>query len=68
MNAANIRKAADAILCPMTAEFGRIMIEAPDQEIELTLCGHTVRIKAAIFMDLYHATDDMEVIGGGGLK
>lgn len=49
--------AADAILAPMTAKFGRIMEEAPDQKIELTLCSHTVRIEASKFMALYRATD-----------
>lgn len=48
--------AADAILALMTMEFGRIMVEAPDEEIELTLCGHSVRIPAHKFNRLYNST------------
>lgn len=49
--------AADAVLAPMTMEFGRIMEEAPGQEIEMTLCSVTASVSAGKFMALYHATD-----------
>lgn len=49
--------AADAILAPMTMEFGRIMEEAPDQEIKMTLCSVKASVPAGKFMALYHATD-----------
>lgn len=48
--------ASDHILAIMTMEFGRLMVEAPNEEIELTMCGHTVRIPAHQFNRLYNAT------------
>jgi hypothetical protein len=49
--------AADGILAPMTMEFGRILEEAPNQLVELTLCSCDVQIPASKFMALYRATD-----------
>jgi hypothetical protein len=49
--------AADAILAPMTAEYGRILEEAPDQEIVVSCGDYSVKLTAKKFMDLYHATE-----------
>lgn len=54
--------AADAILALMTMEYGRLMVEGPDEEIELTLCGHSVRIPAHKFNKLYNATTRAAII------
>ncbi|HEX7767086.1 MAG TPA: hypothetical protein VF443_10255 [Nitrospira sp.] len=51
------KTAADAILAPMTAEFGRIMEEAPNELIDMTLCSQDAAVPAGKFMALYHATD-----------
>ena len=52
------RKAADAILAPLTAEYGRLMEENPDYEIVVSFGEYAVSMPASRFMALYHATDD----------
>lgn len=50
------RKAADAILAPMTMEFGRALIESPESDINIECEGYSVTLKAKQFMALYWAT------------
>jgi hypothetical protein len=49
--------AADSILAPMTMEVGRLMFDAPDEEITLIAYGDTIKIPASKFNALYRATD-----------
>lgn len=51
------KKAADALLAPLTMEVGRLLEEAPDHEIEIIAYGDSIKIKASVFNALYEATD-----------
>lgn len=50
-------KAADAILCPLTAEIGRLLEEAPDFPITISAASHEIVIPAKHFMALFNATN-----------
>ena len=52
----NACDAADTILALMTMYFGRLMVEGPDEEITVTMCGHSVSMPAHYFNRLYNAT------------
>lgn len=57
---AEAKKAADAILAPLTMEVGRLMEDAPSHEIVITAFGEEIKLTAKHFMDLYRATDTDE--------
>lgn len=52
------RKAADAILAPLTMEVGRLLEENPGAEVIIVAFGEEIKLTAKHFMDLYKATDD----------
>ena len=51
------KKAADAILAPMTIETGRLLEEVPDHIIVVIAFGEEILLTAKHFMDLYEATE-----------
>lgn len=49
--------AADAILVPVTGEFGRVLLESPESELVIQCEGCEVKLTAGHFTALYRATD-----------
>lgn len=56
-SSAAVREVADAILAPITAEFGRVLYENPGSEVVIQCEGCKVKLTAGHFMALYDATN-----------
>lgn len=51
------KRAADAILAPLTAEVGRLLEENPGADVLIVCFGEEIKLTAKHFTDLYDATD-----------
>jgi hypothetical protein len=51
------KKAADAILAPLTMEVGRLLEENPGADVLIVCFGEEIKLTAKHFMDLYDTTD-----------
>lgn len=58
--AARAKKAADAILAPVTMELGRVLYDAPEENLVPLMIEYGVELSAGKFMALYEATEERQ--------